>query len=197
MKYILASGSPRRKELVTQVLEKHKKEFEIVTSKIEEKIQSNNPEEVVVNIALQKAKDVFKRLYSNCEEFVVIGGDTIVYFEGEFLGKPKNSEHATKMLDKMQGKKNEIYTGLAVIIKRKNSVVEETRVTKAEVWMKYMSKQDIQEYVDTLEPLDKAGAYAIQGIGEKYIDYYFGNRNAGIGLDTEKLEEILKKYKLL
>ena len=162
MRIILASSSPRRIELLRQIVPK----FEDIPSKFDEKtIQDveTNPKELVEKLSFLKAEEVFRQLEKTEEEVVVIGGDTIVYFEGEFLGKPKNEEDAFCMLNKIQGKENEVYTGLAVI--GKNG--KEVHSSKTIVTMKKMTEEDIKEYIATKEPLDKAGSYAVQGIRSK------------------------------
>ena len=98
------------------------------------------------------------------------------------------------MLSNLQGKENEVYTGLAVMIKLDGEIIEEVYSNKTIVRMKEMSREDILEYISTKDPMDKAGSYAVQGIGSKYIESVKGNYNAVVGLDTDMLQEVLKRY---
>ena len=200
MKIILASGSPRRKELLKELLYKYNLTYDVVPSEIDESLikdQYKEPGKLVKQLSYIKAQDIFEINKNKYDNLIVIGGDTIVYFENEFLGKPKNEEHAKNMLQRMQGKINNVYTGLTVIIKLGNKVIFDTSFKKANVYMKKINDQEIDEYIKTKEPMDKAGAYAIQGIGNKYIEKYKGKFNVVVGLDTEKIESILKKYKII
>ena len=194
MRIILASNSPRRKDLLATLI----KDFEIVSSTAEDdsdiKARIKEPVELVEKLSIVKAKDVFSKEQSKSENLIVIGGDTIVYLDGEVLGKPKNEEDAFDMLSRLQGRENEVYTGLALAIKIGNQIREEVYSNKTIVKMNKMSEEDIWEYIATKDPMDKAGSYAVQGIGSKYIENVKGNYNAVVGLDTDKLESVLKKY---
>lgn len=200
MKIVLASGSPRRKELLGELLNKYNLTYEAVNSQMDEEPVKNTykePDKLVEKLSHVKAKDIFDKLKYQNRELVVIGGDTIVYFENEFLGKPENEEHAKEMLRKIQGTVNYVYTGMTAIIKRNNVIITERTFSKIDVYMKPMDEKTISEYIATKDPLDKAGAYAIQGIGNKYIEKYDGNFNTAVGLDVDKLEGILKKYDVI
>ena len=167
MRIILASASPRRKELLSKII----KEYEIIPSNFDEdelKKEIKDPEILVQELSNQKAKDVLSQVKEKYkyDEFTIIAADTIVYFDGKVLGKPKDENDAFKMLSELQGNSNYVYTGMTVIIKNNNEEVkEDTVITKSIVNMKKMSKQDIWDYIETKDPLDKAGAYAIQGLG--------------------------------
>ena len=128
------------------------------------------------------------------DDLIVIGVDTMVALENKFLGKPKDVEDAKKMLSDLSGKSNYVYTGLSIIVKQKNKITKEVVNSKTRVVMKKMSNNDIEEYVSTGEPLDKAGAYAVQGKGAKYIEEVDGNYNSVVGLNIELLKEFLEKY---
>lgn len=173
MKYrtILASGSPRRKELMNQM----GATYTCKTSSKEEIIRSTNPEEVVAELSCMKAEDVAERERG---PVLVIGADTVVSYHGEILGKPKGEEDAVRMITSFAGDMHEVYTGVTLLIKeseasvRKISFVETTKV-----YVYPMTEQEIRDYVATGEPMDKAGAYAIQGKFAPYIkgiegDYY-------------------------
>ena len=173
MKYqvILASGSPRRKEL----LELIGVEFNIITSNKEEIITSTNPEEVVKELSMMKAEDVAERVPGPA---VILGADTVVAHGGRILGKPKDAEDAVNMIHSFVGDDHYVYTGVCIIRKeadgteKKISFAEGTRVT-----VYPMTEEEIKRYVASGEPMDKAGAYAIQGLFAPYIkgiegDYY-------------------------
>lgn len=192
MRIILASGSPRRKELLSKIVKK----YEVIPSNFDEEELKNNikdPEKLVEKLSYEKTKDVFRKINSTGDEFVIIAADTIVYFNEKVLGKPKDEDDAFKMLNMLQGKDNYVYTGMTVIIKSKSNIdiKEEIRVTKSVVTMKRMDEKQILDYIKTKDPLDKAGAYAIQGIGSKNIEKFEGSFDAIVGLDVDKLKGIL------
>ncbi|MEE1389733.1 MAG: Maf family protein [Clostridia bacterium] len=168
------------------------KEFEPIASNFDENaIKEEQPEELVKKLAISKAREVFERVQQNYRELTVIGGDTVVYFNGKILGKPKNEEDACNMLKELQNNVNYVYSGLAVITKKDGRVIEKNDYTKTAVYIKKMTEKEIKEYVKTGEPLDKAGSYAIQGIGGKFIDKIEGSYNNVVGMDTEKLSKYL------
>lgn len=192
MRIILASGSPRRKELLSKIVKK----YEVIPSNFDEEELKNNikdPEKLVEKLSYEKAKDVFRKINNTGDEFVIIAADTIVYFNEKVLGKPKDEDDAFKMLNMLQGKDNYVYTGMTVIIKNRLNIdiKEEIRVTKSVVSMKRMDEKQILDYIKTKDPLDKAGAYAIQGIGSKNIEKFEGSFDAIVGLDVDKLKGIL------
>jgi len=196
MKIILASSSPRRKELVGELLSKYNMSFNVEPSNVSEeelKQSIKEPEKLVEELSHIKANDVYEKHKNDEFEFVVIGADTIVYFGNVFLGKPKDVSEAKEMLRAIQGNFNDVYTGMTVIIKTNNTVNTYKTHTVSRVYMKEMSEDDILEYVETEDPLDKAGSYAIQGLGSKYIEGYEGDYNTVVGLDTGKLEKIFKE----
>lgn len=173
MKYqvILASGSPRRKELLEQI----GVEFKIITSNKEEIITSTNPEDVVKELSAMKAEDVAAGISGPA---IILGADTVVAHKGRILGKPKDREDAIRMITSFAGDDHHVYTGVCIIRKEADgsvktiSFAEGTRVT-----VYPMTEQEIETYVDSGEPMDKAGAYAIQGLFAPYIkeiagDYY-------------------------
>lgn len=191
MKIILASNSPRRKELLNQILDK----FEVIKSDFnEDDIKEKNPENLVKMLSLKKAEAVFDKFKDN--ELLVIGGDTLVYFDGQILGKPKDEKDAYRILKRLQSNKNEVYSAFTIILKKNNEIIKETSLSKSMVTMKFMSDEQIKEYIKTGEPMDKAGSYAVQGIGSKFIDNIEGSYNAVVGLDVEKLKELLRNYNL-
>lgn len=194
MKVVLASNSPRRKELLHQIFDS----FDVIKSDFnEELVDEKNPEELVKVLSLKKAEAVFDKIESNESEMLIIGGDTIVYFDGQVLGKPKDKKDAYNTLKKLQGNKNEVYSAFAVVLKKGKRVIKETVLSKSIVTMKSMTDEEIEEYIKTGEPMDKAGSYAVQGIGRKFINNIEGSYNSVVGLDVGKLKEILEKMKII
>jgi len=172
IRIILASASPRRKELLTQI----GVEFDIMVSDKETDIDSTDPVKACEKQAMQKALDIEeKAVLKYKEDHIIRPADTIVALEGSILGKPKDKEDARLMLEKISGKKHKVYTAVCVFnsrLKTHKSFVEETAVEVAE-----LSKKDIDFYLSKDEAYDKAGAYAIQGLFSRYIvgiegDYY-------------------------
>lgn len=182
-KIILASASPRRKELLKILIGDN---FEIKTSDYEE----NNsldlpPKDLVLFHSLEKGRDVAKKL----SEGIVISADTIVAFENEVLGKPKTVGNAKEMLDKINGQWVEIITGLAVIDIVSKKEFQHFEIAKVKI--KQMSNQEIDNYIKTGEPLDKAGAFAVQGKGAVLIEKTEGDFYSVVGLPLFRLNELL------
>ena len=188
MRIVLASNSPRRKELLHQIFDK----FDVVKSNFDEdEIKEKEPEKLVQILSVKKAEEVFERIQNKENELLVIGGDTLVYFDGQVLGKPKDEEDAFNTLKKLQGNKNEVYSAFTIILKKGNKIIKETYLTKSIVIMKAMSDEEIGKYIETGEPMDKAGSYAVQGIGSKFIEKIEGSYSSVVGLDVEKLKETI------
>jgi septum formation protein len=184
---ILASNSPRRSALLSQINLK----FIALPARIKEQILLNEkPEDYVERIALAKGNRIAKK-YPNS---TVIGADTIVVLENKILGKPKTKIKAKEMLRELQGKKHKVITGISVINKSKN--IELSQAIKTDVKMKALSEKEIDGYVRTKEPLDKAGAYAIQGIGAVLIDEIKGSYTNVVGLPLDALCELLRKAEI-
>lgn len=193
MRIILASNSPRRKELLHQIFDS----FDVIKSNFnEEVVDEKNPEELVKVLSSKKAEEVFDKIESNESELLVIGGDTLVYFDGQVLGKPKDEKDAYNTLKKLQGNKNEVYSAFTVILKKDGKIIKETVLSKSIVTIKAMTDEEIEEYIKTGEPMDKAGSYAVQGIGNKFIDNIEGSYNSVVGLDIEELKEVLEKHRI-
>ncbi|MDE7259528.1 MAG: Maf family protein [Lachnospiraceae bacterium] len=195
MKIYLASASPRRKELLKQV----GISFKTMPSTVEEKITKTEPQEVVEELSYQKAVDVCSRLTEeNREDFVVIGADTVVSCWGEILGKPKDKEDAVRMLKNLQGGSHQVYTGVTLAWKYKDmSAMYATFSECTDVTMYTMSDEEIKRYVDSGEPMDKAGAYAIQGWCAAYIQGICGDYNNVVGLPVGRVCQELKKRGLI
>lgn len=196
MEFILASSSPRRKQLLSTIISN----FDIIPSDIDEnklKKLELNPQKLAEKLSYEKAYSIFIDKYKENNEYTVIGSDTLVSFGNIILGKPKDRDDAIRILKLLQGNSHDIYKGTTVIIKKEHSIIFETRVNKSTVYFKNMSYYDICSYVDTKEPMDKAGAYAVQGIGKVYLKGYDGDYNSIVGLDTHMIKSIFEKYNLI
>lgn len=194
MKMYLASASPRRKELLRQV----GLDFTVLPSDVEEVITKEKPDEVVEELSAQKAADVCEKLSAAGEkDFVVIGADTVVSVHGKILGKPADRADAARMLQELQGKSHQVYTGVTLIWKEREEQPRQVTFSECtDVTMYAMSDEEIAAYVDSGEPMDKAGAYAIQGLCAAYIQGIRGDYNNVVGLPVGRLWQELKKHGL-
>ncbi len=183
-KIILASGSPQRKKL----LETIGLDFEIEKSNYKEDISEKIPAyKLAQKLALGKAQDVAQK-HKNA---IIIGADSFVVLGKEFLGKPRTPQKAKEMLKKISGKKHQLITGIAIIDTKRNKIFTDYEIT--EVWLKKLNAKEINSYVKTKEPLDKAGGYAIQGIGSILIEKINGNYTNVVGLPINKVYKYLLK----
>lgn len=227
MKIILASASPRRRELLTQI----GLEFQVVVSNVEETVTETAPAAVVEELSAQKAEGVLQMLgirktgdrkaqvdqpdekddqafeESDC---LIIGSDTIVAVDGQILGKPKDPEDAKRMLRMLQGRAHEVYTGVTVLKVRgdgteQNKLVDGDTVPGVQVERRTfheetkviffpMTDEEIETYVSSLDPLDKAGAYGIQGFCARYIQGIEGDYNNVVGLPVGRLYQEIKDW---
>ncbi|MCR4611972.1 MAG: Maf family protein [Lachnospiraceae bacterium] len=181
---ILASGSPRRKE----ILQKYNLDFTIEISDVDETHSDMSPAQLVEDLSYKKAMAVF----NNHPEDIVIGADTVVAFNDEIFEKPIDDDDAYRMINLLQGDCHQVYTGVTIC--SPNNIV--TFSEKTDVYVRDMNDYDIREYISSGEGNDKAGSYAIQGIFSKYIDRYEGDYENVVGLPgkrvTEELFKILK-----
>ena len=188
-KIILASASPRRKEL----LAKAGISFTVIPAAGEEKRTSENPGEAVQQLARDKAEWVTQSL-AECEEgTLVIGSDTIVVFENRILGKPKDRRDAAETLEKLQGNTHQVYTGVTVLERKAGKWVEHTFFESTDVTFYPVSREEIQDYIATGEPMDKAGSYGIQGLFGIYVKGICGDYNNVVGLPVARLFHEMKK----
>lgn len=197
---ILASGSPRRKELLEQIGAK----FEVLPAKGEEVITSTVPAQVVMELSAQKAEEVAGRYgeelggenqsVSKEEQAVVIlGADTVVAYENKILGKPKNEEDAVRMLQMLSGHTHSVFTGVTLVIEKQGKKEKQSFFAETKVTMYPMTEQQIHAYVATGEPMDKAGAYGIQGKCAVYIEKIVGDYNNVVGLPIALVYQNLEK----
>ena len=192
MKFILASASPRRKELLEQIGMK----FEVRVSEAEEITQATEPAEYVMELSFLKVEDVAVMYDARGvnQDFVVIGSDTVVAAEGEILGKPKDKDDARRMISMLSGKTHQVYTGVTLMIFKDERMTRETFYEKTDVTFYEMTEKQIEEYISSPEPYDKAGAYAIQGLCSAYIKGINGDYASVVGLPVSRICHELTKY---
>ncbi len=184
-KIVLASSSPRRREL----LENFGIDFEVMSSNIVERVNyDESPEQIVMALAFQKAIDICNKIN---EDSIIIAADTVVY-KDRVLGKPVDSEDAMDMLSILQNSVHYVYSGLAVLDSNKNKkfVTYERTIVK----MKKISNDKIKRYIESGEVWDKAGAYAIQGMGGAFVEWIQGDYFNVVGLPVSKLHDILDRH---
>ena len=183
-KIILASTSPRRKELLRQI----GLIFEVVPSEIEEDVKDGEkPCEHVLRLARLKAQVIARDQHSA----VIIGADTIVVLGGEILGKPKDEEEAFAMLSQLSGRVHKVFTGFCVLDASDGS--EYSEAVESKVRFKHLTPEEIRGYIKTGEPMDKAGAYAVQGRGSYMIKEIQGSYTNVVGLPLCELFEVLAR----
>lgn len=182
---VLASASPRRRELLGQIGIVP----EIIPSTLEEKITTDRPEDVVKELSLQKAADVAERCAKGT---IVIGADTVVAAEGRILGKPKSHEEAERMIALLAGKTHQVYTGVTMIVCGQEGRVRKTFAEKTDVHVYPMTAEEIHEYAFSEDPMDKAGAYGIQGKFASYIKGIDGDYNNVVGLPVGRVYQEMK-----
>jgi len=184
-KIILASASPRRKELLKSM----GLEFEVIPSEVEENIGNESfSRELIENLAAEKAADIVNKI---TVPSIIIGSDTVVVINNKILGKPKDKKDAFNMLKMLSGNTHQVISAIAVIdtetaITLKDSVV-------SDVTFKQLSDEEINAYIETIEPMDKAGAYAIQGLAGMFVKSINGCYSNIVGISVFKLAEMLKE----
>ena len=184
-KIILASASPRRRELLTQIGLK----FEVMPSHIDEILKGSSPAENVMGLASDKATDIYKQLTEKGEtDLLVIGSDTVVALGDKILGKPKNEEDALEMLRFLQGHTHQVYTGVCLI----TSEGAHTFYGKTDVTMYPATDEQLKAYIASGEPMDKAGSYAIQGLGTVFIQGIHGDYNNVVGLPVAEIWQYIQ-----
>ena len=189
MKYILASASPRRKELLKQM----GLVFETIPACGEEEIRFDAPEEIVMDLSRQKAVEISEKRKEKVNAEIIIGADTVVALDGEILGKPKDAEDAYRMLSMLQGRNHKVYTGVTCIKKDRGIEKQHSFYEETEVAMYPMTEEEIRWYIGTKEPFDKAGGYGIQGRCAVFIKEIHGDYNNVVGLPAARLYQEFKK----
>jgi len=186
---VLASASPRRKELLTQAGYK----FQAVTSSVpEERRENEDPTTFVTRLAQEKAQFVFDQLhcYPPEDKLLVLGADTIVVTSDEILGKPRDAEDAARMLRLLSGRDHLVITGVCLISEASTEIAAET----TSVTMRKLSDDEIAEYIATGEPMDKAGAYAIQGHAARWIPRIEGCYFNVVGLPLALVARMIERH---
>lgn len=211
IRLVLASASPRRRELLSQI----GLEFTVMPSTKEENAKATEAGALVQELSRQKAVDIWEQLSGGQgqnpdtdqeqiseetqepnlngkrqPELLVIGADTVVCCEGKILGKPHSREAAAEMLTALQGRSHEVYTG--VTLYSQSETVTFFECTQVEFYP--MTEVEISEYIDSKEPMDKAGAYGIQGLGARFVKGIRGDYNNVVGLPIGRLYQELKSH---
>ena len=196
---ILASASPRRKELLEQI----GAEFVICPAKGEEVITETDPSAVVMELSRQKAEEVaygvliYNEQHADLatpQDILVIGADTVVAYENQILGKPKDEEDARRMLTMLSGKTHSVYTGVTfVFIDKEGRTGEHCFFEKTDVCMYPLKEEEIDRYIQSGDPMDKAGSYGIQGRFAIHIKEIRGDYNNVVGLPVARLYQELQK----
>lgn len=188
LRLVLASASPRRRELLSQI----GLEFTVMPSTKEENAKATEAGALVQELSRQKAADIWEQLSGadNQPELLVIGADTVVCCEGKILGKPHSREAAAEMLTALQGRSHEVYTG--VTLYSQSEAVTFFECTQVEFYP--MTEAEISDYIDSKEPMDKAGAYGIQGLGARFVKGIRGDYNNVVGLPVGRLYQELKSH---
>lgn len=183
---ILASTSPRRQELIATL----RIPFKIVPSDANEDTPDGwEPRMIVETLALRKAEAVYRNLSDEGSNAIVVGSDTIVVLDGDILGKPTDDKDAARMLSLLQGRTHKVFTGVACIDALNGQRIVRHRVTT--VSMKTLNEDQIMSYVRSGEPQDKAGAYAIQGLGASIVDSIEGDYFNVVGLPLSLLSDMI------
>lgn len=204
MKIVLASASPRRRELLTGL----GLDYTVLASGVEERVTETEPSRVVEELSAQKAGDVLQRLRSAAsrqefrlwdgfEELLVIGADTIVAADGQILGKPTSMKHAAEMLGWLSGRGHQVYTGVTLYLYRQGETHRQTFHECTQVQFYPMTEEEIGWYISTGEPMDKAGAYGIQGLGSRFIRAIEGDYSNVVGLPVARLYQELKAMQVM
>jgi septum formation protein len=175
MKYILASQSPRRRELLART----GLEFEVI------------PSDVVMELAHQKAENVYGKI-TDLNDYTVIGSDTIVVYRDEILGKPVDKQEAYDMLSMLADRTHQVYTGVSLIQKKNGEKKTKTFFVQTDVTLYPIDKEDLHRYVESKDPMDKAGAYGIQGNFAIHVKEIKGDYNNVVGLPIGRVYQELK-----
>lgn len=185
MKWILASASPRRKELLAEIVD----EFDIIPSLADENLEGDfTPEQLVKALAELKAKEVASRPENKGK--MVVGSDTVVAFDGKVLGKPKDKADAFRMLKMLSGNAHAVYTGVCFVCQNEDGYFVDTRAEKTDVYFNDLTDEWIKEYIQGGSPMDKAGAYGIQDGG--LVERIEGSYTNVVGFPVELVKEMMK-----
>lgn len=188
MKVILASGSPRRKELMNML----EIPYEVMVSNVDETFEDGlTIEEQSKRLGYIKAKSIFDKTQG---DRIVIGSDSMVLKGSKIYGKPKDKEEAVRMLNDLKNGKHTVITSIAVLIQDGEKYIEHIDYDKADVYFKDMTDEEIDKWIEEDKPYDKAGGYAVQGKFTVFINKIDGNYFSVMGLPIHKLYDVIKKY---
>lgn len=187
---VLASESPRRRQLLSE----SGFSFDVVPVKVSEIPDKNlNVNEQILDIARRKAEAAFARLRSSRkDDYIVLSADTEVIYDGGPLGKPQNQDDAHRILRLLSGNFHEVKTAVVMIESRKQRILSQIETTQ--VFFKNLSEEEIWTYIETGEPMDKAGAYGIQGLGGKLVEKFVGSYENVVGLPVSLVKEMLLEF---
>lgn len=185
MEIILASGSPRRRELLTQI---GVRDYRILSSDVDEKVNRDMPPDQMVEVLSRRKAEAVRALAG--DDALIIAADTVVSLEGEVLGKPADETDAFRMLSALSGNRHQVYTGFTVL--RGGEIVTGHEMT--DVCFRELETQEILDYIATGEPMDKAGAYGIQGIGAVLVSGIEGDYFNVMGLPVYRLGRVLAGF---
>ena len=191
-KYILASQSPRRRELLHMVIH----EYEVIPARGEEVVCSTDPAEVVQELSMQKASEVAGRVRPCAgDRMIVIGADTVVAVDREILGKPADREEARRMIRLLQGREHHVYTGVSVCWTEGGRMDSFSFCEETAVDVFPMNRGEIEGYISLQEPYDKAGAYGIQGFGCRLVKRIEGDYFTVMGLPVAEVARRIEKIR--
>lgn len=203
IKIILASASPRRRELLAQI----GLDFEVRTAGVEERTAALEPAAVVEELSGQKAQAVLDGLEDMTDDVLIIGADTVVAAEGRILGKPSDGRAAAEMLRRLSGRSHEVYTGVTLLYRKAGAAAVGSpkgeaggrvcrkvfhEMTRVSIWP--MTEEEIRTYVATGDCMDKAGAYGIQGLFARFVEKIEGDYNNVVGLPAGRLYQEAKEW---
>ena len=190
-KIILASASPRRREIMAQA----GYQFEVQVSQKEERYISTQPDEIVKELALLKAKDI--AVQNGEKDFIVIGADTVVAHKGKILGKPQSKEDAFEMIRDFQGDKHQVYTGVAILhYDREGKETVINHAVRTDVYVNPMTDEEIRTYIEKDHVMDKAGSYGIQSGFAVHIEKIEGDYFNVVGLPISYIYKVLKELEM-
>ena len=190
--FVLASASPRRTDLLKQIIIN----FSVIPGNINEKeLENEDPYAYVLRITKTKAQTVWKKCKEKNHPFWILAADTVVVMGRKILGKPGDRGEARRMLEMLQDREHEVITGLCLMHWKDG--VRFLEAIRTRVWMRKINPEEIEEYLESGEPFDKAGGYAIQGMAGRFVEKIEGSYSNVVGLPLERLREILKVCEII
>ncbi len=188
MHIILASASPRRKELLQKLFPV----FDIIPSRSEEICTKTSPKDIVLELSEQKAEEI-RQTFKNTDNYLIIGADTVVSWKGKVLGKPRNEQDAKRMLAMLSDDTHQVYTGVTLLYSKSGRKERLQFAECTHVKFYPLLEAEIDAYVKSGEPMDKAGSYGIQGAGGRFVEKIEGDYQNVVGLPVAKIYQVLKK----